>query len=145
MYNLYCCSIKVVCHISIFTILSILYWDITTCYWFVFVVFKLNIWNTKCGKICSFYDVICIATPKPWVEHYINLILTFIFTVVKEEEGIPVDVVQLCRETFKKTAEYLHGELDGNDLFRNGTFWYVWKILLQTKLSAKNFLNIPGN
>ena len=33
--------------------------------------------------------------------------------VVKEEDEVPADVVQLCRETFKKTAEYLHGELEG--------------------------------
>ena len=32
---------------------------------------------------------------------------------VKEEDEVPADVVQLCRETFKKTAEYLHGELEG--------------------------------
>lgn len=28
-------------------------------------------------------------------------------------EEVPDDVVQLCKETFKKTADYLHGELEG--------------------------------
>ncbi|XP_011454403.1 biogenesis of lysosome-related organelles complex 1 subunit 2-like isoform X2 [Crassostrea angulata] len=29
------------------------------------------------------------------------------------KEPPPPDVVQLCRETFQKSAEYLHGELEG--------------------------------
>ena len=32
---------------------------------------------------------------------------------VEAKEPPPTDVVQLCRETFQKTAEYLHGELEG--------------------------------
>jgi hypothetical protein len=33
---------------------------------------------------------------------------------MKQNEPPPQDVVELCRETFKKTAEYLKGELEGN-------------------------------
>lgn len=43
-----------------------------------------------------------------------NNIFVCLSSVVKEEDEVPADVVQLCRETFKKTAEYLHGELEGN-------------------------------
>lgn len=43
-----------------------------------------------------------------------NNIFVCLPSVVKEEDEVPADVVQLCRETFKKTAEYLHGELEGN-------------------------------
>ena len=32
------------------------------------------------------------------------------------KEPPPPDVTQLCRDTFHKTAEYLHGELAGNHL-----------------------------
>lgn len=32
---------------------------------------------------------------------------------VEVKEPPPPDVVQLCRETFQKSAEYLHGELEG--------------------------------
>lgn len=35
----------------------------------------------------------------------------------KLKEEPPADVVELCRETFKKTSEYLKGELDGKVLF----------------------------
>lgn len=31
-------------------------------------------------------------------------------------EAAPADVVELCRETFKKTSEFLKGELDGKQL-----------------------------
>lgn len=31
----------------------------------------------------------------------------------KVKDEVPADVVELCRETFKKTSEYLKGELDG--------------------------------
>uniref|UniRef100_A0A2C9LNK1 Biogenesis of lysosome-related organelles complex 1 subunit 2 n=1 Tax=Biomphalaria glabrata TaxID=6526 RepID=A0A2C9LNK1_BIOGL len=34
-------------------------------------------------------------------------------TVSQETATPPSDVVELCRETFQKTAEYLQGELDG--------------------------------
>ncbi|XP_045214540.2 biogenesis of lysosome-related organelles complex 1 subunit 2-like isoform X2 [Mercenaria mercenaria] len=34
-------------------------------------------------------------------------------SVQKEQNEPPQDVVELCRETFKKTAEYLKGELEG--------------------------------
>lgn len=43
-----------------------------------------------------------------------NNIFVCLSSVAKEEDEVPADVVQLCRETFKKTAEYLHGELEGN-------------------------------
>jgi len=31
----------------------------------------------------------------------------------KPTAEVPADVIELCRETFKKTSEYLKGELDG--------------------------------
>jgi len=31
----------------------------------------------------------------------------------EEQRCVPEDIVELCRETFKKTSEYLKGELDG--------------------------------
>lgn len=43
--------------------------------------------------------------------------LTFAVADVEESEEAkeppPVDVVDLCHETFQKTAEYLRGELEG--------------------------------
>ena len=33
---------------------------------------------------------------------------------MQQNEPPPQDVVELCRETFKKTAEYLKGELEGS-------------------------------
>lgn len=45
--------------------------------------------------------------------NYFYLILIDAKEVV---EDVPDDVVQLCKETFKKTADYLHGELEGNTI-----------------------------
>ena len=32
---------------------------------------------------------------------------------ITQQSEPPPDVVELCKETFQKTAEYLQGELDG--------------------------------